>query len=318
MKRYIYLIFFIFISKPLSFSQEINYNESSNWAYLPTKKTIKSTFISQSANDSIDIFYVYPTLITSSKDKRWNVSIDDQEQQEKINTVIKYQASAWSSSGNLYIPYYRQAHLRSYYDLENGGEKALLFAYEDIKRAFEYYLKNFNNGKGIILAGHSQGTTHLTLLLHDFFDGKELQKKLVAAYLPGIGIPLDEFKTIHLMTKPNEIGGFISWNTYKRKIDKSSYHWHKGKAVINPITWDLSSTAPKERHKGFLFSNDKMYNQSFDTHLADGIIWVTLPHFPYRYLSFTMKNYHIGDINFFWEDIKQNSLLRCNNYLKKQ
>jgi hypothetical protein len=300
-----------------NYAQEIDYSNHSNWAVLPSDTTFNSSFFSKSINDSIDVFYVYPTLITDSKDKRWNVSIDDKEQQDKIKSIIKYQASAWSKSGNMYVPYYRQAHLRSYYNLEKGGRDALLYAYNDVKVAFEYYLKNFNKGKGIILAGHSQGTTHLSMILRDFFDGKELQKQLVAAYLPGIGISKDEYKTISLMIHPNEIGGFVSWNTYKRKIDKNTYHWHQGKSVVNPVTWDLSTKAERNMHKGFLFSNDKIYKQSFSTHLKDGIIWVTIPHFPYRYMSLFMKNYHMGDVNFFWEDIKENSLLRSEVYLKR-
>ena len=316
MKYFLLLLFKIFLSLPVN-SQNVNYEDTLNWALLPSNHSLNAKYFTKALNDSIDVFYVYPTLITDKKDTRWNAPIEDLEQQKKVLQAIKYQASAWSSAGNVYVPYYRQAHIRSYYNLENGGRDALLDAYSDIKNAFEYYLKKFNKGKGIILAGHSQGSTHISMLLHDFFDGKELQKQLVAAYIPGIGVAFDEYKTIKLMTQPEEIGGFISWNTYKRKLDKDSYFWHKGKAVINPITWDLSPFADRKLHKGFLFSNDKIYKNSFNTHLKDGYIWVTLPHFPYRYLSFTMKNYHVGDVNFFWEDIRENALLRCQNYLTR-
>ena len=316
MKYILFLNYFISFS-PILISQEVNYQDTLNWAVLPSRSSINSPFFTESINDSVDVFYVYPTLITDKNDKRWNANIGDIKLQQKILSTIEYQASAWSSAGNIYVPYYRQAHIRSYYNLENGGRDALLFAYNDIKNAFEYNLKNFNNGKGIILAGHSQGSTHISMLLHDYFDGKELQKQLIAAYIPGIGVSFDEYKTIKLMTKPGELGGFVSWNTYKRKIDKDSYIWHKGKAVINPITWDLTPFADRKLHKGFLFSNNKLYKNSFNTHLKDGYIWVSVPHFPYRYLSFTMKNYHVGDINFFWEDIRENSILRCQNYLKK-
>jgi hypothetical protein len=215
----------------------------------------------------------------------------------------------------VYAPYYRQAHLRSYYELENGGEKALLFAYEDVKSSFEYYLKNFNNGKGIVLVGHSQGSTHLGFILRDFFDGKPLQNQLVAAYIPGIGFGKDQFQTISLMEDPKEVGGFLAWNTFKRKVDKESYTFYENKACINPVTWDTTAIASRKQHKGFLFSNGKFYEQSFSTHLGNGIVWISTPHFPYRYLSFTMKHYHIGDINLFWEDIRENVLLRTKNYL---
>ena len=205
--------------------------------------------------------------------------------------------------------------MRSYYTLENGGREALLFAYEDVKNAFAYYLENFNRGKGIILAGHSQGSTHLSLILRDFFDNQPLQKQLVAAYLPGIGIDKELYATIPLMDSASQIGGFVTWNTFKRKTDHEQYKWYKEKAVINPVTWNYDLVADRAMHKGFLFSNGKMYRQSFTTHIGNGIIWITTPHFPFRYLAFTMKNYHVGDVNLFWEDIRLNALLRSEKYL---
>ena len=66
------------------------------------------------------------------------------------------------------------------------GKQALDFAYQDVKAAFEYYLKHYNNGRPIIIASHSQGTWHAESLLHDYFENDStLRKRLVAAYLIG-------------------------------------------------------------------------------------------------------------------------------------
>lgn len=315
------LCYFLFFSFHL-FAQtdSVDYSKQYNWAVLPDNYPVEiQKFGSKSVNDSIDVFYIYPTLITSKEDVRWNVPIEDSIQQKKIlDGVICFQASAWSEAGNMYAPFYRQAHIRSYYNLENGGREALLLAYADVKKAFEYYLEHYNRGKGIILAGHSQGSTHLSFILRDFFDNKPLQKQLVAAYLPGIGFEKDMYKTIPFMSTPDQIGGFVSWNTFKRKIDQKQYKWYKDKAVINPVTWDTTEVARRSLHKGFLFSNGKMYSQSFNTHVGNGIIWITTPHFPYRYLAFTMDHYHVGDVNLFWEDIRENALLRSEKFLEKR
>ncbi|MEY3235988.1 MAG: hypothetical protein RI883_89 [Bacteroidota bacterium] len=304
----------------LSQKEPVDYSNPANWAVVPGNYPEKmKDFFVQDPFDSIDVFYLYPTLIVSEKDTRWNVPIDDKEQQGKIlNSVVPFQASAWASSGSLYVPYYRQAHLRSYFNLDSGGREALLFAYADVKAAFEYYLEHFNNGRGIILAGHSQGSTHLSFILRDFFDGKPLQNQLVSAFLPGNGFEPDLYKTIPLMVHPDDIGGFVSWNTFKKKLDAKNYSWCKGKVAINPVTWDTTLVAPRELHKGFLFSNGKMYEHSFTTNRENGVIWITTPHFPYRYMSFTMNHYHVGDVNLFWEDIRQNSILRTEVFLKKR
>jgi len=316
--RAIHFCLFSFIAVAICAQTTVtDYTNSGNWAVMPGAypKSLSTEF-SEIQSNSVDVFYVYPTFLLDDKDHRWNYPINDSIHREKVlGTAVPLQASAWCSAGNLYVPFYQQAHIRSYYALDSGGYEALMLAYKDICAAFDHYLAHFNNGKGIILAGHSQGSTHLSMLLRDYFDGKELQKKLIAAYIPGIGIDTTMYSTISLMTKKDEIGGYVTWNTFRKKFDMRQYKWYKGKAVINPITWDKSIVASSEEHLGFLFSNGKMYRHSVTTHLADGVIWINPPKFPFRYLAFTMKNYHAGDINLFWEDIRVNSLLRVKKYL---
>lgn len=315
----IVIFIFVFLHSFLSSAQSVNYANISNWAVQARNiPSVLIPYLKDTSNCSkADVFYVYPTLFLDKKDDRWNIPIDDTIFRKKIlDNAVRFQASAWVECGRMFVPYYRQAHIRSYRNLENGGREALLFAYEDVKAAFKYYLEHFNNGKPIILAGHSQGSTHLALLLKEFFDGKVLQKQLVAAYLPGIGLKKNEFSTIPLMVSPNQIGGFVSWNTFKRKVNQEKFDmWYKGKAVVNPVTWNFDKVAERKKHKGFLFSNDKLYSHSFSTHLIDGAIWITTPHFPYRGMAWTMDDYHIGDINLFWEDVKINAKLRLMEFL---
>jgi len=118
----------------------------------------------------------------------------------------------------MYAPFYRQAHIRSFREefKQKGGDAALDYAYQDVRHAFEYYLEHYNQGKPIVLASHSQGTLHAARLIKDFFDGKPLRDQLVAAYLVGIGIPKDAFSDIQLINKPDETGGFVSWNAGRK------------------------------------------------------------------------------------------------------
>jgi len=299
-----------------------NYENELNWAVLPSKYTAKLKEVVGTSSQKLeaDVFYVYPTLITDRKDTRWNIAISDIEQQEKVlNKAVHFQASAWATSGNIYVPYYRQAHIRSYRMLADGGQEALMLAYSDVKAAFEVYLKKYNQGRPIIIASHSQGTTHTSLLLKDFFDKKPLQKQLVAAYLIGIGIDKNEFKTIKVMTKPDETGGFVSWNTYKKnKLPKKYDQWYKGKVSSNPVTWDTTLSSVRDDHKGFLFSNNKIYDKALKLQVTDGMLWTTLPRFPLRVFIMFKKNYHIGDVNLFWKDIQENAELRTKSWLSKK
>ena len=168
-----------------------NYQQESSWAVLPSKYTTEFQEFASKEIDTlqVDVFYVYPTLISDKKDIRWNVPIDDVEQNEKVlGKAVLMQASAFATSGKVYVPFYRQAHIRSYRMMNEGGKEAQELAYTDVKNAFEVYLKKYNQGRPIIMVGHSQGTTHTLRLLEEFFDDKSLQQKLVAAYIPGIRV----------------------------------------------------------------------------------------------------------------------------------
>ena len=299
-----------------------DYYKESSWAVLPSKYTEEFKKYASKKMDTLqaDVFYVYPTLNSDKKDIRWNVSIEDEEQKNKIvNKAVLMQASAFASSGKIYVPFYRQAHIRSYKLFKKGGKQAQEVAYLDVKNAFEVYLKKYNKGRPIIMVGHSQGTTHLLRVLKEFFDDKPLQKRLIAAYIPGIRVKEKEFKTIQVMTSPNETGGFVSWNTFKKNnYPKKDKNWYKGSVTTNPITWNASKKTTLKQHKGFLYTNGKLYKNALKIEITDGLVWSTNPKFPMRLFMSFLKNYHAGDINLFWQNIRENSLKRTNTWLRNK
>lgn len=301
-----------------TWSQSLDYHLDSNWAVLPNKLPpfMKGFLCDTTSHKLVDVFYVYPTLLLDDKDPRWNADMQDMNLKRQIlDGAVRYQASAWAESGRMYIPYYRQAHLRAYDSIEGHGRTALLFAYQDVRAAFIYYLEHFNQGRAIILAGHSQGSTQLTLLLKEFFDGKPLQKQLIAAYMPGIGIDTSEFRTLKLMTQANEVNGYLAWNTMKKHINKESYSkWYKGKACINAVTWDQSKFTERNKHLGFYFYNERIYSKAFKIVMIDGVLSIRGLKPPFLFASWFYKDFHVGDINLFWEDIRQNAKLRIKAY----
>jgi len=315
-----FFVLFVTISPKVDHvnAQLLDYNNHDNWLVLPEKvprffqnKSLDSAWISK-----VDVFYVYPTFLLDDHDLRWNAPAkDDQLQEEILNKAVKYQASAWLEAGRLFVPYYRQAHLRAYDSLEGRGREALLFAYKDVAASFRYYLEHYNQGKPIILAGHSQGSTHLTLLLKEFFDGKPLTKQLIAAYLPGVGIDSNEFKHIEFMTQPSEYGGFVSWNTMYETPDTYRYpYWYHNRFCINPLSWDLSPVISKAAHQGFLYSNGKIYRRCFDATLCEGAVCLNHAKWPINWLAKRYQSLHIGDVNLFWKDIGINSKARINAF----
>ena len=300
-----------------------NYSDKDSWAVLPENIPDEISIFNIDENKKeADVFYIYPTLIDSKNQREWNSDIWNEDiRNDVINRPVKYQASAWLDAGNLYVPYYRQAHIRVFNDkFRVDGDKALNLAYNDIKEAFTYYLENFNNDKPFIIASHSQGTIHAKRLIAEFIDGKELQKKLIAAYLVGIKVFKDEFKNIKPMNSANETGGFVTWNTFKfnKYPRKDNYeNWFKGGVTTNPITWDDSKETKKDLHKGLLYRDLKIFSQNIDIKLIDGIVWSTVPNVPGKILLQTVRSYHFADINLFWVDIRENAKLRVDQWFKK-
>jgi len=298
-----------------------DYSKNESWAVLPSQYPESlSELVGPTSDKEVDVFFIYPTLLSDKKDPAWNADIYRSDiREEVIELSVTNQASAFANAGNLYVPFYRQAHYKVFDNkLRSIAGDTWTIAYEDVKAAFQYYLNNYNNGKGIIIAGHSQGSMHGSKLVKDFFDGTELQNQLVAAYLPGAGIESLYFSSLKPLETPEAIGGYVSWNTYKSgKFPKSYKSYYKGRVTSNPITWNGQETTTFDNHKGLLYYDKEIYPESITIELIDGMIWASLPKVPKRFFMSFIKNYHAFDINLFWKDISENAVLRREQWLSR-
>ena len=113
------------------------------------------------------------------------------------------------------------------------------------------------------------------------------------------------------MDTPLATGGYLSWNTYKRKNYPPTYEkWYKGATTTNPVSWDNASTTSFEQHLGVLNADGEIYPNALKLKVVDGLIWSSVPKIPKRFLLSFVKNYHFADINLFWKDIEKNSVDR--------
>ena len=306
-----------------------DYSKDKYWASLPTKSDAadstpnKSNLQNLQSSAPADVFFIYPTIFTGkpSNHFQWNADVNDSILNYRIQTsAILNQASIFNEACRVYSPYYRQAHLYAFYTPNReDGDSALNLAYQDVKAAFEYYLKNFNQGRPIIIASHSQGSYHAERLLRDYFDGKELYKKLVVAYLIGFPIKPDAFVHIPPTEKPGEIGVWVSWNTFGRNFLPDNYNAHfKGSLSTNPLLWNSSETlAPKELNKGSV-----AFRFTFAPHLVDaqnhqGVLWISRPKLKGSHWI-SNKSWHRADMNFFYMNIRENAFLRIEKFLEKE
>jgi Protein of unknown function (DUF3089) len=144
-------------------------------------------------NAPIDCFYVYPTISTDPTPNS-DMNADPAE----LN-VIKQQFARFASKCKPYAPLYRQVTLVGLRRMLAPGATVTLdqgLQYDDVKDAWNYYLKNDNKGRGVVLVAHSQGSFILNRLIHDEIDGKPIQSKLVSAILLGTTLAVPKGKDV--------------------------------------------------------------------------------------------------------------------------
>ncbi len=293
-----------------------NYENLDHWIAHPNKFD-QSDVIPKNLNndtlclDSIDVFFIYPTIYT--KGDQWNADVNNEKLNKKINnTSIAYQASVFTGIANVYSPLYRQMHLHGY-NVNNKGVnqlhnvyKAFDLAYEDVETAFKYYLKHFNKGNRIVIASHSQGTNHAEKLFTDYILLNEsVLKKVELAYL--IGMPIHKLKNKYPpCDRPNDLNCFLSWRTFSYGF-YPTYKYGDDIAVTNPISWRKNGAQSLySSHKGILFRSKKIkYPQSVSAVVNQGLLWVTFQSIPMQKL-YEKNDYHIADYNLFWMDIRHN------------
>lgn len=302
-----------------------NYSLAAAWAALPftvdAADRTPGSLVNLQSEAPVDVFFLHPTTYTGKRGHEgWNGPIYNRDLQERTDgSTILYQASLFNGVGRVFAPRYRQAHLHAYFTdrREWSAKQAFELAYGDIRAAFEYYLNNYNDGRPIIIAAHSQGTTHAKRLLRDYFDGHTLQEQLVVAYLAGIPVKRDAFQFIKVCGSPEEIGCFCSWRTWRRGRTPKDYAPDNDIAVTNPLNWATTEVyAPPSRNQGAVLSNfDKLRPKVAGAVVHDGLLWIDRPKFPWSFLYLT-ANYRIADFNLFYMNVRENARRRVKNYLE--
>lgn len=295
------------------------------WAAHPYKKdpsdSVPKPLMNRLVKDStVDVFFLHPTTFTSKDDTNWNADINDATINAKTDySTILYQASVFNEC-RVFAPRYRQAHVRSYYTSDSeSAKKAFDLAYQDLKVAFQYYLEHYNNGRPIIIASHSQGSTHAQRLLKEFFEKSPLKNRLVVAYVLGMYIPADYFSELKMCKDSTQTSCLVGWRTYKNGYEPEFVKREKNSGMVtNPLTWTTTDEyAGYALNKGGIITDFEKFRPNIaDAKIHDGILWINKPHIPGSFLL-RMKNFHIGDINLFYQNIRENVRQRISAFWKQ-
>jgi hypothetical protein len=304
-----------------------DYSKLFYWAAHPEKKdpsdSVPATIPSSKKTLQADVFFIHPTTLTdrSTEGFIWNAALNDASLNLKTDfTSILYQASVFNGSSRVFAPRYRQAHIYSFKTTDTlRAIEAFELAYTDIREAFLHYLKNENQGRPIIIASHSQGTLHARRLLKEFFDGKDLKNQLVCAYLLGLTLPKGEYKDIPVCESDTSTGCYVGWRTFRKGyipeyIEKENFPV----VVVNPLSWttDVNPVPRSKNESAVLFRFNKPYPKTNGAGIVKNVLWIEKPRFPFSFLDHR-KNYHAGDINLFYMNIRKNVEKRIESFLRK-
>ena len=170
----------------------------------------------------IDCFYVYPTVSTDPTPNS-DMNADPAE-----TNVIRQQFARFASKCRPYAPLYRQVTLVGLRRMLAPGAAVTLdqgLQYDDVKDAWNHYLKNDNKGRGFVLVAHSQGSFILNRLIREEIDGKPIQSRMLSAILMGTTIEVPKgkdvggaFQKIPLCRSASQIGCVITFASFRSTV----------------------------------------------------------------------------------------------------
>lgn len=299
------------------------------WAAHPQKQdpsdSIPQPLRSEKRDTAVDVFFIHPTTFTDDTQAGivWNASVNDAAINAKTDySSILYQASVFNHRARVFAPRYRQAHIHAFYTKDQSkAQVAFDTAWADIRAAFLYYLTVYNNGRPFIIASHSQGTLHAARLIREVIEtNPHLLKKMVCAYIPGLPVTTARFEQIQPCSDSTDLQCFMSWRTYQKDYMPAYIKQENPRAVVtNPLTWQHNEVAASaDLNRGaVLFNFNKVLQHTNGAVAHEGVLWIDKPRIPFGFLS-SRKNYHAGDINLFYINIRENVSQRVNAYLKKE
>ena len=237
-----------------------DYSKKECWCKLPE------------ISKDVDTFYIYATeyiMGSFAEGAPDFASLDNTEMLQGAEAEYNLHASAYVDSTNLFMPYYRQSGLKYAGEMarKTGTADAAFegMPMNDITAALDYYFENYNGGRPFIIAGHSQGSAMVLVLLRTYFkDHPEYYSRMVAAYPIGYSVT-DEYLAanphLKFATGETDTGVIIAWNTEGPKNLETNAHnlvVLPNTRSINPLNWKLDETyAPASMNLGSLMANEE-------------------------------------------------------------
>jgi len=302
----------------------IDYSKKTNWYRIPE------------ITKDVDTFYIYSTVFMGANEGDPDyATLDNAEMLDGIKIEHAIKSSVFEESTNLFIPLYRQSGLKHAAEvfLKDGTIEAALIGtpYTDITTALDYYFENYNNGRPFVIAGHSQGSAILRLVLKKYFkEHPNYYQRMVAAYAIGYSITSDDLAAnphMKFATGESDTGVILSWHAEGPKNVEANgpipnVAIRKNGISINPLNWKRDETyAPASMNLGSLVMDESGATEIRDidadaqVNIARGTVVTNAKAIPNEMTELAGPQcYHQDDYSIFYNNIKDNVAKRVAAY----
>jgi len=171
----------------------------------------------QASNPGIDCFYLYPR-ITLQTTPNANLVIDPQE-----TAIAELEASPFSRDCRVFAPMYRQVTAEY-----TTSTSALQVENASVLAAWNDYLAHYNDGRGVVLIGHSEGADALAeLIATQVNPDADVRPRLVSAILTGANLAVSPqgngpFSQIGACRTVTQTGCVVAYNAFSGPVPRDA------------------------------------------------------------------------------------------------
>ena len=302
-----------------------DYSQKASWYKMPE------------ITKEFDTFYIYSTMYFGANEGDPDyATLDNEEMLGSIWIEHAIKSSVFEESTNLFIPLYRQSSMKHAAEVfqNDGSIDAAVMSkpYGDITAALDYYFENYNEGRPFVIAGHSQGSAILRLVLKKYFkEHPDYYKRMIAAYAIGYSITKEDLEAnphMKFATGETDTGVIISWHAEGPKnVEENAPIPNviiaKNGIAINPLNWKLDETyAPASENLGSIVGDEKTGKTEIrdiggdaQVCLARGTVVTNAKAVPNEMTDIAGPQcYHQDDYSIFYNNIKDNVAKRIAAY----
>jgi len=226
----------------------------------------------------IDCFYVYPA-ISNQFTPNTNLHIDPQE-----TAIAELEASPFSQDCRVFAPMYREV-TADYLSTRTARQSEI--AYKSVLSAWNDYLAHYNDGRGLVRIGQSEGAQELDPLIATQIDhNASIRDRMVSSILTGWNLTIGSngsgpFSKIGPCTSASQTGCVVAYNAFSQPPPPDTYFGLPKPSVIGGVAQHEQCTNPAALAGGS-GTLESLYRTQLPTQeviggVIDGIIGSVLP-----------------------------------------